>query len=212
MTRAHPLIGKPAPSLSLPDANGDTYTLEPSKVGKPVVIFFYPKSNTYGCTKEACSFRDALAEKESFKTTQAQVIGISSDPVEKQKQFVEKNKLTYPVLSDAKGEARKAYQIGKGMLGLTEARTTVVIDSKGIVRDSLDATMNYAAHVKFVTKSLERLLAERKQASAPAPVEPGLVTEPGLATGPDPSTESPLVGTAEVLKAPGQHEPESTVA
>ena len=81
MARAHPLAGKPAPSLSLPDANGETYTLEPSNVGKPVVIFFYPKSGefvlrsthmhvertcssvigTYGCTKEACEFRDALA-------------------------------------------------------------------------------------------------------------------------------------------------------
>lgn len=191
MPHSYPLTDKPAPPFSLPDANGQTYTLNPESVGRPVIIFFYPKSGmsqlglssdlgslttccmrlgTYGCTKEACEFRDALVgtcpkeveretdyayrttERESFKTTKAQVIGISSDPVEKQKEFVEKNKLTvrnqqhsmgevpltlpfqYPVLSDSGGEARKAYHIGKGLLGLVEARVTVVIDTKGIVR------------------------------------------------------------------------------
>lgn len=72
--------------------------------------------------------------------------------------------------------------------------------------------MNYAAHVKFVTKWLERLLEEEKQASAPPPTEPGLVTEPGLATGPDPSTEPPVVGTAQALKVAGDDAPESVAA
>ena len=72
--------------------------------------------------------------------------------------------------------------------------------------------MNYAAHVKFVTKWLEKLVAEEKQASAPVPAEPGLVTEPGLATEPDPSTEPPIVGTAHALKVPGENEPESIAA
>ena len=83
MPRSHPLIGKPAPQLSLPDSNGQTYTLSPDTLAKPVVIFFYPKAGkrhvtvvlalsiptlhvgTYGCTKEACEFRDALVG-ESF--------------------------------------------------------------------------------------------------------------------------------------------------
>lgn len=76
-----------------------------------------------------------------------------------------------------------------------------------IPRDALDATMNYGAHVKFVTKWLEKLDTEGKQPSGPRPVEPGLVTAPGLATGPDPATEPPIVGTAHAFNVPGGHEP-----
>jgi len=73
--------------------------------------------------------------------------------------------LTYPVLSDIDGEAVKAYGIGKGMMGISAiARVTVVIDKKGIVRDTLDATMNYGAHSKFVAKWLDKLEAEETAA------------------------------------------------
>ncbi|CAL1713288.1 unnamed protein product [Somion occarium] len=161
----HPLIGKEAPALSLPEANGETFTLEPGKNGVPIALFFYPKAGTYGCTKEACQFRDALADV--FKSSKVQVVGVSADPVEKQKEFKEKQSLTYPVLSDTKGEARKAYHIGKGLFGLTDARTTFIIDSKGVVRDVLDATLNFGAHSKFVTKWLEKLEAEEKKAAEP---------------------------------------------
>ncbi|KAI0699127.1 peroxiredoxin Q [Cytidiella melzeri] len=172
MGRQHALVGKEAPEISLPNYDGQTFTMNPGSEGVPVALFFYPKSGTYGCTKEACEFRDALVGKETFKTTKAQVVGVSSDPVEKQKEFVEKQKLTYPVLSDSKGEARKAYKVGKGLLGLADARVTFIIDSKGIVRDALDATLNYGAHVKFVNKWLEKLEAETKQPAAEAPTLP----------------------------------------
>lgn len=165
----HALVGQPAPSITLPDSNGETFTLTPGS-GVPIALFFYPKSGTYGCTKEACQFRDALAEKGVFKTTNVQVVGVSADPVEKQKDFVEKQGLTYPILSDASGEARKAYHIGKGMLGLVDARTTFVIDSKGIVRDALDATMNFGAHSKFVQKWLDTFEAEQKDTSGASEV------------------------------------------
>lgn len=69
--------------------------------------------------------------------------------------------------------------------------------------------MNYAAHVKFVSKWLEKLDAEAKQAAAPPPQEPGLITEPGLATGPDPDTEPPVAATAPALNVPGESQPES---
>lgn len=108
------LIGKQAPSLTLTNHNGEPYTLTPGKNGVPIALFFYPKSGSFGCTKEACQFRDALAgkqnccdwewrttteyscptEKEVFKDDRAQVIGVSPDPVAKQKLFVEKQKLT----------------------------------------------------------------------------------------------------------------------
>ncbi|KAI0826888.1 thioredoxin-like protein [Trametes gibbosa] len=169
----HPLIGKDAPPISLPGADGETHTVTPGAEGVPIALFFYPKSGSFGCTKEACQFRDALAEKDLFKRTKVDIVGISSDPVDKQKEFVEKQKLTYPVLSDAQGEARKAYHVGKGLFGLAEtARVTFFIDSKGLVRDVLDTTVNYSAHVKFVTKWLDKLEAEdKKAAEAPAPEE-----------------------------------------
>ncbi|KAJ3555616.1 hypothetical protein NM688_g2474 [Phlebia brevispora] len=189
MTRS-PLVGKPAPALSLPDANGETYDLTPESAGVPIALFFYPKSGSYGCTREACDFRDAwLVGREIFKTSKALVVGVSADPVEKQKEFVDRQKLTYPVLSDSKGEARKTYHVGKGLLGLVDARVTFIIDKEGVVRDVLDSTMNYGAHVKFVNKWLERLEEEERRANAPPPREPGLITEPGLAT--DEADESP---------------------
>ncbi|KAG6332998.1 hypothetical protein ID866_6089 [Astraeus odoratus] len=75
----------------------------------------------------------------------------------KQKLFVDKNNLSFPVLSDQDYVAHKAFQVGKGMFGLMDARTTFVIDSKGIVRGVLNSTMNYSAHVKFVIKHLEKI-------------------------------------------------------
>ncbi|EPQ54515.1 AhpC-TSA-domain-containing protein, partial [Gloeophyllum trabeum ATCC 11539] len=101
--------------------------------------------------------------KPNFKDAKIEVIGISADPVEEQKKFVEKHKLTYPVLSDASGEGRKAYHVGKGLLGMTDARVTFFIDKTGVVRDVLDTTINFGAHSKFVAKWLETIAAEEKK-------------------------------------------------
>ncbi|RPD62446.1 AhpC-TSA-domain-containing protein [Lentinus tigrinus ALCF2SS1-7] len=199
----HPLIGKPAPSFSLPGADGETYSLTPGAKGVPVALFFYPKSGSYGCTKEACQFRDALADKDLFKRTKVEIVGVSSDPVDKQKEFVEKQKLTYPVLSDAKGEARKAYHVGKGLFGLAEtARVTFIIDSKGTVRDLLDTTVNYSAHVKFVSKWLDKLEAEEKKAATPAeaPAAEAAAATPEVAAPEGPSIDE-LGRAAEAVQA-----------
>ncbi|KAG2359635.1 hypothetical protein BDR07DRAFT_1336516 [Suillus spraguei] len=157
----HPLINEPAPEFSIPDANGEMFKFPPEEQGvrvkKPIALFFYPEAGTFGCTREACQFRDALVEKEIFKRTDVQVIGISPDPVSKQKQFAESQNLNYPVLSDERHIAYQAFHVGRSLLGFTDARTTFVIDSEGIIRDSLSATMNYNAHVKFVIKALEKL-------------------------------------------------------
>ena len=108
----HSVIGKEAPAIILNNYDGESFTFTAGASGLPTVLFFYPASGvymhyslrfsnkfysvlgTYGCTKEACQFRDAIAEKDTFKTGSVQIIGISPDPVEKQKQFVEKEKLT----------------------------------------------------------------------------------------------------------------------
>lgn len=75
---------------------------------------------SYGCIKEACEFRDAMATKEVFKRTDCDVIGITSNPQERLKAFVDQYGIGYPVLCDANGEARKLYSVGKGLAGLTE--------------------------------------------------------------------------------------------
>ncbi|KIM66812.1 hypothetical protein SCLCIDRAFT_1210866 [Scleroderma citrinum Foug A] len=157
----HPLINKEAPYFTLPDANGVVFQFPPEEGGhrveKPIAVFFYPLSGSFGCTREACQFRDALAENEIFKHSNVQVIGISGDPVAKQKAFVEKNHLSFPVLSDPEHVAYKAFSVGKSMFGLTDARTTFIIDGKGVVRSVLSASMNVNAHVKFVIKELEKI-------------------------------------------------------
>jgi peroxiredoxin Q/BCP len=93
---------------------------------------------------------------EAFKPEKLKIIGISGDPVKKQKQWAEKQCLNFVVLSDSAGDARKAYEVGKGLLGLVDARVTFVIDGKGVVRDVLDSTLNFAAHFQFVQASLEQ--------------------------------------------------------
>jgi len=163
------LIGKAAPPIKLLNYDGESFTFTPGEKGIPTALFFYPASGSYGCTKQACQFRDAIAEKDTFKPGKVQIIGISPDPIEKQKTFVEKEKLTYPVLSDVDKETFKAYGIGKGMLGLVGvARVTFIVDKNGVVRDGLDATINYGAHSKFVEKWLDKLDAEDKATAAAA--------------------------------------------
>jgi len=167
----HPLVGKPAPALSLPNADGTTFDYKPGTDGKPTAIFFYPAAGTYGCTREVCSFRDALTEKVEFKDSGIHVIGIAPDPVAAVKAFATQYDVTYPMLSDASGEARKAYSVGRGMMGLSEGRVTFFVDSGGIVRDTFDSVINYNGHVKAVSRALEQYRSESKSASTSAGAE-----------------------------------------
>ncbi|KAI0061622.1 AhpC-TSA-domain-containing protein [Artomyces pyxidatus] len=163
------LIGKTAPTLTLPSSDGSTFTFTPGTQGAPVALFFYPKAGSYGCTKEVCQFRDALVDQDSFKKSNIHIIGISPDPVDELKTFAEKQKVTYPMLSDQAGEARRTYGVGKALFGMSEARVTFFIDEHGVVRDALDATINFGAHVKFVSKWLDTVEHEHTGKSEPAP-------------------------------------------
>lgn len=86
-------------------------------------------AGTYGCTREACEFRDAITANDHFKRTGVQVVGISGDAIAKQKKFVDEHKLGYPILSDATGEARKAYSVPKGFFGLTDGESRVSVSA-----------------------------------------------------------------------------------
>ncbi|MGK9477856.1 thioredoxin-dependent thiol peroxidase [Melioribacter sp. OK-6-Me] len=124
--------GKKAPAFTLPDQNGKKISLKDFN-GKKVVLYFYPKDNTSGCTKEACDFRDAFPD---FQKIDAVVIGISPDSVESHRKFADKYKLPFILLSDEKKEVLEKYGVwkekslyGKKYMGVE--RTTVIIDENG---------------------------------------------------------------------------------
>ncbi|KAF8631814.1 hypothetical protein AX17_005029 [Amanita inopinata Kibby_2008] len=160
------LIGTKAPPFSLPNHTGETFNVRPGETELPIALLFYPESFSYGCTKQACQFRDAIKEKDEFKHDKITIIGISPDPVEKQGQFVREQNLNFPILSDNEREVANKYGVGTGMLGLVKySRTTYIIDKKGTIRGKLDATMNYGAHAKFVAEWLNKLENEEKEAA-----------------------------------------------
>jgi len=126
------LEGKKAPAFSLEGNDGKTHSLEDYK-GKTVVVYFYPKDNTPGCTKEACGFRDLNA---SLKKSGAVVLGVSKDSIDSHNKFAEKYQLPYVLLSDPTAEVMKKYNaFGKKMMYGKEVqgtiRSTVVIGPKG---------------------------------------------------------------------------------
>ena len=127
-------IGTKAPAFELPDQNGEIHTLEEYK-GKKVVLYFYPKDNTAGCTKQACGFGDLYPH---FQEKGAVVIGISKDSVASHKKFYEKYGLPFTLLSDTELSAIQAYDVwkeknmyGKKTMGVV--RTTYLIDEEGVI-------------------------------------------------------------------------------
>ncbi|KAI0317497.1 peroxiredoxin Q [Amylostereum chailletii] len=162
----HPLVGKKAPSLSLPKQDGEVYNFNPGTQGAPVAVFFVPDADSFGCSREICGFRDALVDQAAFTGSKISLIGIGPNTVEQMKMVADKQKVTYPMLSDDKGEARKAYSVGRGLMGLTEGRVTFFLDKEGVVRDVMDSVINYNGHIKFVNKCLQDLEAEEKKAAA----------------------------------------------
>lgn len=129
-----PRLGAAAPGFSLPAADGSTVSLADFR-GRQVVVYFYPKADTPGCTKEACGFNAALA---SFRERDVAVVGISPDPVKDVRKFSGKFSLGFPLLADADHEVCEAYGVWveKSMYGRTymgAARTTFIIDADGRV-------------------------------------------------------------------------------
>ena len=125
-------VGTKAPAFSLPDQNGTVHTLEDYK-GKKVVLYFYPKDNTSGCSKQACGFAELYPQ---FTEKGAEVIGISKDSVASHAKFAEKYDLPFVLLSDPERVAIEAYgvwqekkQCGKVSMGVV--RTTFLIDERG---------------------------------------------------------------------------------
>lgn len=127
-------VGTKAPAFSLPDQNGTVHTLEEYK-GKKVVLYFYPKDNTSGCSKQACGFAERYPQ---FTEKGAVVIGISKDSVASHKKFEEKFGLPFTLLSDTELAAIQAYDVWKektmcGKTSMGVVRTTYLIDEDGVI-------------------------------------------------------------------------------
>lgn len=128
-------VGNMAPDFTLPTDGGGTVSLKGLR-GKTVVLYFYPKDDTSGCTAEACAFRDALPD---FSRLKAEVVGISRDSVASHDKFKQKYKLRFPLASDEDGKVCAAYGVwveksmyGRKYMGIE--RSTFLIDGKGAVR------------------------------------------------------------------------------
>jgi thioredoxin-dependent peroxiredoxin len=144
--------GALAPDFELPDQKGHMVRLSRFRGKSPVVLYFYPKDDTTGCTAEACRFRD---DREQFAAAGAQIIGISSDSSESHARFAAKYNLPFLLLSDREGKVRKLYGVKK-TLGLIPGRVTFVIDREGIIRHVFSSQAKPQQHVTEALAALKR--------------------------------------------------------
>jgi len=129
-------IGDKIPSFTSIDSKGNSFDIK-EYIGKPLVIYFYPKDDTPGCTIQACTFRDKY---EDFKALGAEVIGISSDSLKSHQKFASRYKLPFILLSDFDKKIRLQFGVPNDFLGLIPGRATYVIDKKGVVQLIFDST------------------------------------------------------------------------
>lgn len=132
-------IGSKAPDFTLPDQNGENHSLKDYK-GKKVILYFYPKDNTSGCTKQACGFGELLPQ---FTEKGAVILGVSKDSVASHKKFEKKFSLPFTLLSDTELNVIKAYDVWKekknyGKVSMGVVRTTYLIDEKGVIVKAFD--------------------------------------------------------------------------
>jgi len=145
-------VGDQVPLFSLKDQFGKTFDIK-DYIGKtPMVIYFYPKDDTPGCTKEACSFRDSYEE---FTDRNIEVIGISADDVDSHKNFADKYNLPFTLLSDIDNNARDLFGVKSNMLGLIPGRVTYVINESGTVIFIYDSQFKATKHIEEALKAID---------------------------------------------------------
>lgn len=144
--------GDPAPEIALEDQDG-TIRRNSDLKGSILVLFFYPKDETPGCTAEACSFRDNYS---IFKQLGAEVWGVSGDDGVSHRRFAANHNLPFPLLSDPSNQLRQAFGVPKAM-GLLPGRVTYVIDGNGVVQHVFNNLLNGPAHVKEAMRIVETI-------------------------------------------------------
>ena len=145
--------GSLAPNFTLPSQSGKMVSLRDFLDKKPVILFFYPKDDTPGCTKEACAFRD---DHEEFGKLDAEVVGVSSDSVGSHRSFGAKHDLPFTLLSDEGGKVRTLYGV-PSTLGLFPGRVTHVIDEEGVVRHVFSSQIGVEKHVQEALDALQAI-------------------------------------------------------
>lgn len=146
-------VGDEAPDFILPDQTGEPVRLRDLVAAGPVVLYFYPKDNTPGCTLEARAFQESY---ERFAVAGAEVVGVSSDSVASHRRFAKSERLTFHLLSDRDGELRRLYGVDK-TLGIFPGRVTFVIDGGGIVRHIYSSQIMPTRHPHEALEAVQAL-------------------------------------------------------
>lgn len=149
-------VGDRAPDFTLRTQAGVPYHLADHLGERAIVLYFYPKDNTRGCTAEACAFRDSY---EVFRDAGAEVVGISSDSEASHRGFAERHGLPFTLLSDPHSKVRKRYRV-RPSLGLLPGRETFIIDRHGIIRHRFSSQLNIQGHIEEALRTLQTLHAE----------------------------------------------------
>ena len=147
-------VGEIAPDFTLDDQDGNPVSLRDYHGKRNVVLFFYPKDFSPGCTAQACSFRDNY---EDFTDMDAVVIGVSGDSVESHKKFLNKHLLPFTLLSDPKGKIRSLYGSTKAF-GLLPGRYTFIIDKSGVIRYIFTSEANMKKHTGEALRILRKIM------------------------------------------------------
>lgn len=151
-------VGETAPDFTLASQKDEMVTLSQFRAKKNVVLYFYPKDETRGCTREACTFRDSY---ELFTDLGAEVIGVSADTIESHKSFAEHYNLPFTLLSDTDDRVRNLYG-ATSSLGIIPGRVTFVIDKTGVVRHVFSSQLQPEKHVEEARQILIKLNEEEK--------------------------------------------------
>lgn len=147
-------VGSIVPDFSLYDQNGELFQLAAHLGKHNLVIYFYPKDDTPGCTKEACAFRDMY---EDFTDAGAEVIGISSDSRKSHSEFAAKHKLPFSLLSDEDKRVRRLFGVPTNFMGLLPRRVTYIIDKQGTVRHIFSSQTQTEKHAEESIRILKSL-------------------------------------------------------
>ena len=146
-------IGDSLPSFQLKDQNGSTFAIDGLKGNQAIVIYFYPRNFTPGCTKEACSFRDNF---EDFSSAGAAVIGISGDSEASHKKFSKRYNLPFTLLADTKGKVKRLFGVKSTFLGMLPGRETFVFNKEGILTYKFQS-LNAQPHIDRALRELKKL-------------------------------------------------------
>ena len=147
-------VGSTIPAFTLPDQNGNLFDINSVLGKKNLVIYFYPKDDSPGCTAQACAFRDHF---EIFSEADAVIIGISSQSVKSHKEFAEKHRLSFTLLSDEGNKIRKQFGVPTNLFGLLPGRVTYVADKSGKVIYTFNSQLQTQKHVDEALRILQGL-------------------------------------------------------